>query len=189
MPYQLPPSLPSQGNRCSRWFFRSLFKGCGWHLEGELPDQPKGVIAFAPHTSNWDFPIAICIVLALGLRIRYLGKDSLFKPYWGWLFRGLGGIPIDRSQANGVVGQMTEAFASHEKLLLAVAPEGTRSQVSQWKTGFLHIAKAADVPVLVATMNYQTKTITIGQQYQIDDVKQSLATIQHDVAALSQQSV
>ncbi|CAH0991807.1 hypothetical protein SIN8267_01922 [Sinobacterium norvegicum] len=184
MSYQLPPSVPSQGNRLSRWFFRSLFKVCGWRLKGTLPDQPKAVIAFAPHTSNWDFPIAICIVLALGLRIRYLGKASLFKPYWGWLFRGLGGIPIDRSQTNGIVEQMTEAFASHQQLILAVAPEGTRSQVSHWKTGFLHIAKAADVPVFVATMNYQTKTITIGQQYHIDDIEQSLATIQHDVSQL-----
>lgn len=158
----LGPALPTRGNAVSRALGRALLRGLGWRIEGALPDVPKFVGIVAPHTSNWDFVVGYAAVLALGLRVSYIGKDALFKPPLGWLMRYLGGIPVVREQRQGLVGQMVDAFAAREQLVLGIAPEGTRKAVAQWKTGFYHIALGAGVPIVPVGLDGPHKTLRLG---------------------------
>ncbi len=139
-----------------------FLKMIGWRREGSLPDIPKYVIIVAPHTSNWDFPIGLAFAFALKIRGYWLGKDGLFRwPFHGF-FRWLGGIPIDRSRSSDVVAQMVQVFKERARLTMVVAPEGTRKKVTYWKSGFYHIARGADVPIVLAFLDYLRKAGGIG---------------------------
>ncbi|MEZ5492265.1 MAG: lysophospholipid acyltransferase family protein [Gammaproteobacteria bacterium] len=135
----------------------AILKLTGWTAIGkEIPD-PKLVLIGAPHTSNWDFPLMLLVVLKLRLKVFWMGKNSLFRFPFGWLMRWLGGIPIDRSKANNVVQQMTEEYARQTELVVLIPPEGTRSKVERWKTGFYHIARNAGVPILLGYVDAPKK--------------------------------
>ncbi|WP_303471851.1 1-acyl-sn-glycerol-3-phosphate acyltransferase [Aliiglaciecola sp. 3_MG-2023] len=120
------------------------------------------VIAVAPHTSNWDFVIGMAAVFRLRLKISFFGKHSIFVPPFKSLLIRWGGIPIERSQSHGVVNQMIDKIKQKDKILLAVAPEGTRSKIYPWKSGFLHIAKQANIPVFLIGLDYRRKSIVLG---------------------------
>jgi len=130
-----------------------------------MPNLPKFVLIAAPHTSNWDFVVGITAKLALGLRVTFLGKDSLFRFPLGALMRAWGGIPVDRSTSNDVVGGIVQQFERRDKLVLAVAPEGTRKPVDRWRTGFYHIAHAAGVPIVPVALNFGAREIQIGPPF------------------------
>ena len=132
---------------------------------GQMPDLPKFVIIGAPHTSNWDLPHALAAAIDLGISIRWMGKDSLFKWPFGGLMRWLGGIPVDRSKRNNAVAQVVETFKAADRLVVVIPPEGTRSEVTQWKSGFYHIAAGAGVPIVLAFMNYTTREIGVAQVF------------------------
>lgn len=155
-------SPPQGGNRFSGWFGRSLLKLTGWRIDGQLPQRSKMVIAVAPHTSNWDFFLGIAVLFALRIRIRFLGKHTIFVPVIKQLLEWLGGIPVDRRSAHGLVDQVTAQFNQNQKMILAVAPEGTRSRVYPWKTGFLAIAHKAKVPVVLIGFDFKHKSVRIG---------------------------
>jgi 1-acyl-sn-glycerol-3-phosphate acyltransferase len=144
------------------WLARRILALFGWRLVGRLPATPKYVIIAAPHTSNWDFIVAILAATAFGLRINFMMKDELFRPPWGWFFRALGGIPINRRSNNKVVDQMVERFAEREQLALVIPPEGTRSKVAKWKTGFYYIALGAGVPILLGFADFARKQVGFG---------------------------
>jgi 1-acyl-sn-glycerol-3-phosphate acyltransferase len=138
----------------------------GWSFAGSIPDLPKAVIIVAPHTSNWDFVIGAAGMLALDLDLRFLGKHTLFRGPMGVLMRLLGGIPIDRAQpGGGVVAEMGQRFKNSDHLLLALAPEGTRGEVTRWKTGFHQIARAAGVPIVAATLDYGRRQIRFRELF------------------------
>lgn len=139
-----------------------MLRAAGWRVHGDFPDVPKMVIIVAPHSSNWDFIIGVAAKLAMRLRVRYLGKASLFRFPLGIVMRRLGGIPVDRSTANDVVRSAVATFARHDRMLLAIAPEGTRTPVDRWRTGFYHIARGAGVPILPVALDWGTRTIRIG---------------------------
>ena len=109
---ELPPSLPRRGNVFTQASGRGLLTLAGWRIEGEFPDRPKLVAIVAPHTSNWDFVVGISVVFAMGLRVRFLGKHTLFKPPLGWLMRWLGGTPVVRDTPQGAVGDAAEMIAA-----------------------------------------------------------------------------
>jgi 1-acyl-sn-glycerol-3-phosphate acyltransferase len=135
----------------------------GWTLTNHPPaGLKKAVLVAAPHTSNWDFPITMSASWAANYKLRWLGKESLLKPPLGWLLRPLGGIFIDRSKAHGTVAALAEAFAAAERLIIAVPASGTRSARPRWKSGFYHIAREAQVPVLCAYVDYTRHEITYG---------------------------
>lgn len=157
----LPPSAPRKGNRFSRWLGRRILAAMGWRLEGELPDHPQLVVAVGPHTSNWDFVVAMGVVLALGVRVNYLMKREAFFWPLGRLFRWLGGIPLDRRYTTDTVPQIVDHYRRSHGLWLAITPEGTRSKVGHWKTGFLRIASEAEVPVLVAAWDYSRRAFVL----------------------------
>lgn len=158
---ELPPSLPRRGNGFSKIAARTLLTLAGWRVEGEFPDRPKMVIIVAPHTSNWDFVVGILAVFALGLGVRYLGKDTLFRAPLGWLMRWLGGTPVVRDTPQGAVGDAAEVIARADQVLLAIAPEGTRTPGKPWRSGFYNIALAAKVPILPVAFDYPRKAVRL----------------------------
>jgi 1-acyl-sn-glycerol-3-phosphate acyltransferase len=116
----------------------------------------------APHTSNWDFVVGLAAMLALGLDVRWLGKNTIFRPPFRALLQWLGGIPVDRRAADDVVEHAVAAFRDRERLFLGLAPEGTRKKVRRWKSGFYRIAQGAGVPILLAALNYRTRAVELG---------------------------
>ncbi len=140
-----------------RWFAIVFLWINGWRATGTLPDVPKYVLIAAPHTSNWDLPYMLFAAFVLRAKIYWMGKDAIFRWPFKNLFKWLGGIPIDRSRANNVVGQCIDQFNSHDALVLTVPPAGTRKRVLNWKTGFYHIASGAGVPIAMGFLDYKKK--------------------------------
>ena len=134
----------------------------GWRMQGDWPAIERMVLVAAPHTSNWD---GLNMLLAAGyyrIRLRWMGKKSLTEGPFGWLIKALGCVPIDRSQSNDVVQAMADAFGATDTMVLAIPPEGTRSLVSEWKSGFYHIALAAGVPIVLSVLDYKGRTMSIA---------------------------
>jgi len=139
-----------------------LYALAGWKVEGAAPDVDKFVVIAAPHTSNWDLLFMLGVAYKFRVRLRWMGKDSLFKPPFGWLMKAMGGIPIDRSKANNVVSQMVDIYAAADELAVAIPPEGTRAKARIWKTGFYNIAHGAGVPIAFGFLDYSRKVGGIG---------------------------
>jgi 1-acyl-sn-glycerol-3-phosphate acyltransferase len=126
-----------------------------------VPNVPRCVAIVAPHTSNWDFVVGLAALLALGLRGRFLAKDTLFRPPLGTFLRWMGGLPVDRATPDGVVEQAVSSLRKGEPTILALAPEGTRKRVERWKTGFYRIAVGAGVPIWPVALDYRTRTVRL----------------------------
>ena len=161
-PDQLPPRMPHLRDGKRRRLCRLALRVAGWGLGGEFPDTGKLVLIVAPHSSWWDGFWGLLVKVAIGANVRFMAKRELFAPPLGGLLRALGGMPIDRSAAAGVVEQMVAQFTRRDALWLGIAPEGTRKAVPRWKTGFWHIARGAGVPILPVAFDYPTRTIVIG---------------------------
>ncbi|MGB9151262.1 MAG: lysophospholipid acyltransferase family protein [Burkholderiales bacterium] len=142
---------------------RSLLNRLGWQITGNLPDVPRMVVAVAPHTTNWDFFLGIAVLFALNVHGNFLGKHTIFRWPVNHLMRWLGGIPVDRTASHGVVGETVSVFRSRDRMLLGVAPEGTRSTGAKWKSGFYHIAKQVGVPIVPVYFDYREKIVALGQ--------------------------
>lgn len=148
------------------WTRRRLGRGWlrvfGWRIEGEVPQERRFVAIAAPHTSYWDFPHMIAFGFATGQHISFLMKASLFVGPVGVLFRGLGGIPVDRSGSFGLVDSVVRAFAERDELIVVIAPEGSRSRREQWKSGFYQIAVEAGVPIALGYMDWGRRVVGYG---------------------------
>lgn len=142
----------------SKWIY---FKLLGWKIEGDFPSLTKYIVAVVPHTSWHDFFIGILVRSISGETINFVGKKELFGPLTGWFFRKLGGAPIDRSGNIGTVDALVNVFEKHSKFRLAIAPEGTRKKVLQLKTGFYHIAKKLQIPIVPVNFDYGNKKVVI----------------------------
>ena len=156
---------PARANRFTAALGGLALKILGWRIIGTLPDTPKLLVVGAPHTSNYDGVVALPAVLALDLKVSLMAKHSLFRGPLGPVMRWFGLIPVERHAAGGTVEAAIEQFAQHQKLWLGVAPEGTRSGVAQWKTGFHRIALAAQVPILPVAWDYAEKAIVLGEPF------------------------
>jgi 1-acyl-sn-glycerol-3-phosphate acyltransferase len=173
-------------NKFMAWLGLMFLKLMGWRVEGEIPDIKKFVIIAAPHTSNWDFPITLAVAFALKMKIYWMGKAAMFRWPLAAAFRWLGGIPIDRSKSHNVVEQSIQAFHKLEKLIMLVPPEGTRKKVSYWKTGFYHIARGANVPIVLGFLDYRRKVGGIGPTFHpTGHIERDLQTIQTFYAAVT----
>lgn len=157
-----PPRIPHFPASLGGALCRALLRLCGWRFAGELPDVAKLVLIAAPHSSNWDGFFGLLFKVALRLDIRFVGKREVFFWPLGPILRRLGGIPIDRAAAHDLVAQVADQFASSERLWFGLAPEGTRKKVAKWRSGFWHIARAAQVPILPAYFDYPNRTIGVG---------------------------
>ncbi len=139
-----------------------VFRLIHWELDAKTPPYPKYVLIGAPHTSNWDWFFALLLMSALGLKPRWVGKQSLFRGFAGPVMRGLGGIPVERGGRKNFVGQIIDIYNLHNKLAIVLAPEGTRKYADHWKSGFYYIARGAHVPIALGFINYEKKVCGIG---------------------------
>ena len=168
-------------NTLLRGFSIAFLRLTGWKIEGSLPpDGQKSVLIAAPHTSNWDLPYTLMVAFALRLRIYWMGKEQIFKPPFRGLMMWLGGIPVQRESANNLVAASVQAIqAADGPLQLVVPPEGTRSKVRYWKTGFYYIATGAGVPIVLAYMDYERKLSGLGPVFHPSgDLQADMARIQ-----------
>ncbi len=151
-------------NTLLRAFSVTCLRLAGWTIEGSLPaNGDKSVLIAAPHTSNWDLPLTLMVAFSLRLHVYWMGKEELFKPPFRGIMMWLGGIPVDRKKANNLVNASIEALrAADGPLQLIVPPEGTRSNTRFWKTGFYYIALGAQVPIVMAYMDYEAKRSGLG---------------------------
>ena len=140
---------------------RFILRIKGWKLDVNLPDTPKYIVIGAPHTTNRDGFYAILLGFAANIPMRFIGKDSLFKPPFGFLIRLLGGIPVVRNSSNNFVDQIVERFNQSDALVIAIAPEGTRNGTPYWRTGFYYMALGAGIPIAFGFVDYDRKTLGI----------------------------
>ena len=154
---------PTAGNRLSRAIGRGLLRAMRWKIEGELPNQPKVIVIGGPHTSNWDLLLAMGTMLAVGLKFSWMMKREAFFWPLGALWRKLGGIPIDRKAKLDIVGQMKEKFDAADALWLGITPEGTRSKVERYKTGYLRLSQGIGVPLLIVGIDAPRKTVVLDR--------------------------
>lgn len=149
-----------------RWIYKFFFFLLGWKIEGDVPRQlNKYIIAVAPHTSNWDFLVGLATRSIKKFRSNFLGKKELFNPPFGWLFKRLGGYPVDRKMKTHMVEQVVSIIKSNDHFVIAIAPEGTRKSVSKWKSGFYHMAHQAGIPIVFTSIDYPSKTITFNAPF------------------------
>jgi 1-acyl-sn-glycerol-3-phosphate acyltransferase len=145
------------------WLLALLYRLFGWRTIGDVPkDLKKGIWIVCPHWYGWDFVLGISVRAYVGINIGYLGKSPLFKWYSGWFFRALGGYPVDRTKNNNLVDAVAETFRQNDSIHVAIAPEGTRSNVSRLKTGFYYIALKAQVPFVLVGFDYPRKSVVFG---------------------------
>jgi 1-acyl-sn-glycerol-3-phosphate acyltransferase len=158
-PALIEDSLPRRGGALTRLVGRGLLKVLGWRVEGQLPDRRKIVAIVAPHSSGLDFLIAIGLVFWWNLRVRYIGKKELFRFPLGPVMSWLGGIPIDRQASTGVIDQVVAEIERSDRVLLGIAPEGTRRYGARWKTGFYWIAKRTGAAIVPVYLDWSRKVI------------------------------
>lgn len=151
-----------RAGRVARALGRLWLKVFGWRLEGELPALAKCVIVAAPHTSNWDLPHMLASAYALGIRPSWLGKRELFRFPFGGFMRWLGGVGVDRGRRANLVQQVADRFAAVDELFLVIPPSGTRSRAPHWKSGFYHIARVAQVPIVCTALDYARGVAGVG---------------------------
>lgn len=161
----MSPHSPRMGTGLTRAIGSLGLKLTGWSLHGRMPDEPKFVIIGVPHTSNWDAISASLAMLASGFKYTFLIKQEWFFWPMGPIFRALGGYPVDRSKGSNVVRQLTRVFNENEKLCIGFPPEGTRSKVERYKTGFLRVAYAADVPVFICAFDGPNKRVVLDRLF------------------------
>ncbi len=148
------------------YIYKFFFYQLGWKISGDVPRElKKYIIVVAPHSSNWDFMLGLSLRSIMKFPSNFLGKKELFVGPFGWLFRKLGGYPVDRKHHTNIVDQVAEIFNKEEQFVIAIAPEGTRKKVSKWKTGFYHISVKAKVPIVMVALDYEHKTVIWAQPF------------------------
>ena len=150
----------------------------GWKSVFTPPPGPKSVVLVYPHTSNWDFPIGVLWRAQHRIVMSWAGKDTLFRWPFKSLFLWLGGVPINRRERTGMIGQLVDAFATHETFHICLTPEGTRSKTDHWKSGFYRLALTARVPVGLGFIDFSKKRVGIEHWITLSgDEEKDLATL------------
>jgi len=141
---------------------RALLHAAGWRMILDVPRIERAVIVFYPHTTNWDFVIGLLARYGLNVPVKWAGKDNIFRWPYARMWRLLGGIPVNRREHTGFVAQMIDAFARTDRMLLAIAPEGTRRRTEYWKSGFYRVALGARVPLVLAFIDFRRREVGVG---------------------------
>jgi len=156
-------NMPRMGNALTIWIGHLILKLVGWKIKGQLPNEKHIIIIGAPHTSNWDFVLAMGSMLAVGLRFSWMMKKEAFFWPFGGLWKAMGGIPIDRGGDVDVIGQISEYLASNDNVWIGITPEGTRRKVERFKKGYLRIAYGTGTPIFLIGLNGPTKDIVLDK--------------------------
>jgi len=159
------PKFPKRGNRLLQGFARLVMRLFRWRVDGSLPDIEKCVVVGAPHTSNWDYVLTLLTMFALGVDVHYVVKHTFFENPLGGFLRWLGGVPVDRRASNNFVEQMVAQFNQRSTFVLAIMPEGTRSKVRGWRSGFYYIALGAGVPLVSMGFDFGARAMVIGSVF------------------------
>ena len=176
--------VPRQGNAITQALGRWSLRAIGWRLEGEFPNIPKFMIIVAPHTSNWDFFVAVATKLALSLKVTFFGKHTLFRWPLGIVMRALGGIPVFRHAPRNIVEQTVDQINQSDQIVLALSPEGTRRKLPAWRTGFHYVAWGAKLPIVPAALDFSTKTVRFFPVYEpVENVETNIAVLGRHFAA------
>lgn len=141
---------------------RSVLRWTGWRTQVIPPGTSRYVLIGAPHTSNWDFALALLLMTVENIPIRIMGKDSLFRGPMGIFMRSIGALPVNRREQTNLVDQIAAKFDQYDELIIGIAPEGTRKKTSRWRTGFYYIALKAKVPIVMAYLDYGNKVCGLG---------------------------
>ncbi len=160
---QIPERLRGNRSQILRKIGRFGINVSGWTIKGQVPDEERIVIIAAPHTSNWDFILAMLAIFGLNIKLRWLGKHSIFKPGFKNFFKWLGGIPVYRDNPSTLIENVVDIVKKEKSIVIAMTPEGTRKKVKRWKTGFLRIAKQTQSKILLISIDAPTKSIEIGK--------------------------
>ena len=160
---QIPERLRGKRSILLRKIARFGINISGWTIKGMVPDEERIVIIAAPHTSNWDFVLAMLAIFGLNIKLRWLGKHSIFKPGFKIFFKWLGGIPVYRDNPSNLIDNVVKIVKKEKSIVIAMTPEGTRKKVKRWKTGFLRIAKQTHSKILLISIDAPTKSIEIGR--------------------------
>ena len=160
---QIPERLRGSRSKILRKIARFGINISGWTIKGKVPDEERIVIIAAPHTSNWDFILAMLAIFGLNIKVRWLGKHSIFKPGFKKFFEWLGGIPVYRDNPTSLIENVVNIVKKERSIVIAMTPEGTRKKVKRWKTGFLRIAKQTQSKILLISIDAPTKSIEIGK--------------------------
>ena len=162
---QIPERLRGKRSILLRKIARFGINISGWTIKGIVPDEERIVIIAAPHTSNWDFVLAMLAIFGLNIKLRWLGKHSIFKPGFKNFFKWLGGIPVYRDNPSNLIDNVVKIVKREKSIVIAMTPEGTRKKVKRWKTGFLRIAKQTHSKILLISIDAPTKSIEIGKVF------------------------
>ncbi|MBU0712871.1 lysophospholipid acyltransferase family protein [bacterium] len=154
--------LSIQRSTLAQAIARSVLRLTGWRIHVIPPPTSRYVLIGAPHTSNWDFFIALLFMTVEGIPVRLMGKDSLFRGPIGVFMRSLGAIPVNRRESTNLVDQVAAKFDEYDELIIGLSPEGTRKKTSCWRTGFYYIALKAEVPIVMAYLDYGNKVCGLG---------------------------
>lgn len=144
------------------WIGKLWLKAFGWQAVGEVPNLSHAVFVAHPHTTGWDLPFTLAVAWSLKINVSWVGKHTLFKGPWKYFFRALGGVPVDRSKRGNQVKSIAESMNREKACFLTIAPSGTRSKRDHWKSGFYYIAREANVPLLLAFLDYSKKRGGLG---------------------------
>ncbi|KAB2878176.1 glycerol acyltransferase [bacterium] len=176
----LGDKVPKRGNKLSELLGKTILRVMGWRMEGEIPNLPKFLAIAAPHTTNWDFILGMSALMAMNIRVHWLGKNTIFTWPVRYVWQWLGGRPVDRSKAHGVVEQIVQMFKDGPQFILGLSPEGTRKDMPKWRSGFYHIATGASVPILMAYFDFERKVLGIGPLfYPTGDMDKDIESMQN----------
>ena len=158
----IPEHLRANRPRVVRWLGKFLMKISGWKTIGQLPKDQRVVLIAGPHTSNWDFVLAMSLILSLDVRIHWVGKHSIFKKGFRRLFKKMGGIPVNRVNPQALKNEIYNITEKYRGYIIAISPEGTRKKVERLKSGFLRIANETNSKIMMVGVDFSNKTIDFG---------------------------
>ena len=165
---QIPKAFRAYRPRALQFLGKLVLSMFGWKVKGSISEDfsnQKLVVIVAPHTSNWDGIFGVATVAGLDAKITFIGKHTAFRYGLGAFLRYMGGIPVDRSKPGGIIRDAIDQIKKIDGSLIAMSPEGTRSKVKEWKTGFLRIAKELNTNIIPASLDFAKKEILLGKAF------------------------
>ena len=161
----IPEHLRAYRPKPIRWLGKLLMKTTGWKTIGNFPTDQRVVMVAGPHTSNWDFVLAMSLILSLDVNIHWIGKHSIFKKGFRRLLRKMGGIPVNRANPEALKNEINNITEKFKGFIIAISPEGTRKKVDRLKSGFLRIANETNSKIMMVGVDFSKKTIELGDFY------------------------
>ena len=166
MKFKFPNSYKANRPKPFQWLGKVIIKASGWKIKGHISDvyeNKKFVAIVAPHTSNWDAVVGLAAIAAIDLKVYFIGKHTVFNGLLGKFMKYMGGIPVDRSKPGGIIKDLLRQIEDKKNGLIGLAPEGTRSKVDEWKTGFLRIAKEINAEIVLTGIDFEHKRFVFGE--------------------------